>query len=296
MFGTNFRDEFCYARGNRCIFMGISVRCTGIYNYGCICDAHMVKIFRMTAKNDTVVTGTTKKTFTQQSYTEISDIVLPFPYEFLNANDAFDPTVSPILNLSLLQSTTQQYVNQLQLNVNEKRKVLHILQAIIAGGAINIDSDICSNIAAFNDFFTKARESMFQNIYKDAQITIFTTVRGNPNAQSFDYPMSKLAKFYQLILLYAVRSFNYSDKERYPGIYFRPNLLLNNDLHQFKIINNIKENEIMLCKDGATVSTPIVLCGKERFDNVVEPFNKGIVSITTPLLERLPTFCLDRRQ
>ena len=244
------------SRGNRCIFAGIKGRCTNLYNFGCICDMHMCLIFRMGAKQDNIVTGTTKKIYTQQAFTDISEIVLPFPYEFLNNRDEFDPTVEPILNIGLLQSTTQQYVNQLQLGTCEKRKVMHILQAIIAGGSLNIDSEICNNVAAFNDFFSKTREVQFANLYKNAQIAIFTTVRGNPNAQSFDYPMSKLPKFYQLVLLYTVRSFNYSDRStQYTGMYFRPNLLLNNDLHQFKIINNVRENEIMLMKDNYLIPT-----------------------------------------
>lgn len=291
-----FKEDYSYPRGNRCIFSQISVRCTSLTNFGCICDAHMSKIFRMVAKNETIVTGTSKRYDTIQYYTDIVDTVLPFPYVFLNSKNEFDATMRPKINLQLLESNVQQFVNQLQMEANDKRKVIHILQGVIAGGALNVSSDVCNNIGAFNDFFTKSREATFNNIYKNVQIGILVTT-DNGVETSFTVPMASMPKFYQLVLLYATANFHESSTNSTAKLLMTPNLILSDTLHAFKMINNSKESEIKLYKDGATISSPVVYCGLEVTENSkIEPFNKGSISVVTPLLDRLPGFCLDGSQ
>uniref|UniRef100_A0AAU8GBW1 Uncharacterized protein n=1 Tax=Faxonius propinquus nudivirus TaxID=3139431 RepID=A0AAU8GBW1_9VIRU len=220
-----------------------------------VCDLHFDKIFRMKVQDDLLVSSSGQITPTKLVFTEDPgdpSNVMPFPFKFTNNNTELcldDNALIGLIHNFIVSNSNLRHVQQEDID-----RIVHILATWISSGQY-------VNLASGNspmDFlqFTYAYENHLQKSWEKCWITVM-----DDNQSTFNFPMSKMPIFYQVLFDHMECSTIKSSNASIPIIGIPPNIVLNSKEMKFVTLKTDGPNKIFLHKDGATFASPIIMAG-----------------------------------
>lgn len=249
------------SRPIQCVFANLGGACSKERSLIFVCNKHQREFMKTDIVEDKLVTSTMDVKKRKMVFCEAKEILMPFPYKFVDNKLCFDKErASPLL---------LNYVNQLNINnANVQDKVYSIFYALSLNGMVNVP-EVCTNIGNFMEFVVRKGREIARH-YENKNIRAFQTINGQIN--NILLPFKDLPTFYQAYFYFAELSTHINTKTN-TIVTLQPNVVLNFDKQAFVTIDNVVPNEVFLAKNDATVTTPYILVGENTITSDPDLFN-----------------------
>lgn len=252
-----------------------------------VCTKHANDVFNLAPSVKTVHSyrkyTTHTVTWTSPEATQDSVPLLPFPFKFDAAASSGGSTVhgsySICIDKSIVQAVasfiSSKNLTSLGYSSQQRDQIIGVIVSYIQEqpnmAPMNPDANAALNFQF--QLFAGYQKLRLENHWSKPQVNLKIV---NDDDDLISFPISKLPIFYQAMLVnFEVAEHKYTSTTR-PNVTILPNILCSAKAKNIITLNQSPDLEICRNVNGATYSSPLVLCGYVNHTNLMtyEPFQR----------------------